>query len=261
MAECFGGLHKNVNNKQNNMIGTTNDVIVLTHLGLGDHIAVNGAIRRIYEDNVFDTMYMVVKEHFLTKVQFMYRDLTKIKYLTVGNNAGVGEAHHYIDNFPGKVFNCWWYNTPNNEYIEENLFTSLGYTWNERYDSFKIPRDNDREVVVYNQIVGEDDSYIFVADDPTRGYTIDPFRVSELAPTTRIIRSSDQLDFTPFDLLLVIEKAKEIHAMHSTFFLLADCMSLGKIYLHNSYLLKIDPIEQYGEPMSNWLHKRNITAI
>ena len=49
--------------------------------------------------------------------------------------------------------------------------------------------------------------------------------------------------------------------MNSAFFALVDCASIKKIYLHNSYFLKVGPLEDYGEKMMNWLKDRNITHI
>jgi len=244
-------------------MNTSNDILVVSHLGLGDHIIVNGVIRRMYHDNVFDKMHVVVKEEFLNHVAYMYRDLEKMAFLTVPNRCGVGdpEVSAHIRNFEGKVYNCWWYGTEQVEYMEDNIMISLGYDWMEKYRSFKVQRDQELEKKVFDKIIGNEDPYIFVADDIRRGYKIDPFIVSKLDPNTRVVRSCELLEFTPFELLSVIENAEEAHCMHSAFFVLIDCMSLNKLYLHNSYVGKINPIESYGLPMANWLRERNITTV
>lgn len=241
-----------------------NDILIISHLGLGDHIPVNGAVRRLYADKNFNTMYIVVQDQFYKHVSFMYRDLPKVQYIKVPNGSSVFDesVRGQMNNFGGAIYNCWWYQTPNIKYIEENLFTSLGYDWTERYNSFSIPRDYDREQQVYKEIIGDSqEPYIFVADDIKRGYTIDPFKASSLPNNTRVIRSCELLDYFIFDLITIIEKAQETHCMHSAFFTMIECMNLNKIYLHNSYIGKINPIESYGEPMLNWLKERNITHV
>lgn len=243
---------------------TQNDILILSHLGLGDQIPLNGFVRRTYQEKVFDTMYIIVQKQFHPHLQFMYKDLEKIKFIVTQDFAPVFsyEVQQHVRAFPGRVYNCWWYNYPNITYMDENLYTAVGYNWEDRYNYFKIVRDYEKEQKVYDEIIGnETGPYIFVADDLKRNYKIDPFKISKLDPSTRIIRACELLEYNAFDLLTLIERAEETHCMHSTFFVLIDCMSLNTIYLHNSYLNKIDPIESYGAPMENWLKIRNIAHI
>jgi hypothetical protein len=241
------------------------DIIVLPHLGMGDHITVHSAILKIYHDTPkFNNMYIITWEKWVKNLQFMYRDLDKIKFLTVPDYSTTSspEVQEYLNTFKESIiYNCWWYNTPDIKYQDECVMTSLGYTYEDKFNFFKIERDIKREEEVFNKIIGNNDPYIFVADDPLRNYVIDPFKISNLEGNTRVIKSCDLLDYTMFDLLSVIEKAKETHVMHSAFFLLIDHMSLNKIYLHNSYLNKINPIETYGGVMTNFLNNRNITHV
>lgn len=237
-----------------------NNVSILSHLGLGDHFIVHGVVRKLYDTLSFDKMYIVVKKRYYDNVKFMFRDLDKIDYIKVPNESTSSSAKNYLSNISGKKYDCWWYGHSAKEVHEEELYTSLGFSWKDKYDYFKVNRDLDREDYVYSKVVDSDEPYLFVGDDPSRGYVIDPSKA--LGETNmRIIRSHDLLDYTLFDLLKVMEKAHSLHIMYNSFFVLADCMSLNKIYLHNSYLNKIDPLESYGEPMKNLLTYRNITAI
>jgi hypothetical protein len=243
------------------------NIVILPHLGVGDHISVHSAVLKIYHDTPkFNNMYIIVKENTVRNLQFMYRNLNKIKFLTVPNNSTTTspEVQKHLNNFKESIiYNCWWYNTNDIKYSDECIMTSLGYSYEDKYNFFKIDRDFDREEEVFNKVVGNNDPYIFVADDPLRNYILDPFKISKFKKDIKVIKSCDLLDYSMFDLLSVIEKAKETHVMHSAFFLLIDHMSLNKIYLHNSYLtrLKINPLESYGKTMQNYLNNRNITYV
>ena len=209
-------------------------------------------------------MYIIVKHEWLNNVKFMYRDLDKISYLVVSNNATTtsDDVNFCISDFKGKIYNCWWYETEDSVYWDDRQYTSLGFTYEDKYSLFKIERDLQREKEVYESVIGSGDTnYIFIADDPKRNYIIDPFLISKLDNNTRIIRSSDLLQYNLFELLTLIEKSLEFHCMNSAIFALVDCASIKKIYLHNSYFLKVGPLEEYGEKMMNWLNNRNITHI
>lgn len=236
------------------------DIIILPHLGLGDHLITHGVVRKLYETEQFNKMKLVVKEHFYSNVNFMFRDLDKLEYILVPNNSTTDSVRPGVKNIPGKLYDCWWYGHKAEEVHEEEPYTSLGFNWKDKYEYFKVIRDKDREDFVYSKVVDNNESYVFVGDDPSRGYVID---VTKAIGKTdlKIIRSHDLLEYTLFDLLKVMENAQSVHVMYNAFFTLIDCMSLNKIYLHNSYLNKVHPLETYGKPMSNLLSYRNIISI
>lgn len=237
------------------------DIIILHHLGLGDHLITHGAVRKLYETQIFSKMKLVVLERFYSNVSFMFRDLDKLEYIIVSNNhVSIDSVRPQVVNLSGKLYDCWWYGHTAKQFHEEEIYTSLGFKWEDKYNYFKVVRDLDRENYVYSQVVKNDEPYCFVGDDPSRGYVIDVNRAigdSKL----NVIRSHDLLNYTLFDLLKVMENAQSIHVMYNAFFTLVDCMKFNSIYLHNSYLGKVNPLESYGPPMMNFLSARNIKHI
>lgn len=237
------------------------NIVIVPHLGLGDHLITHGAVRKIYESNDFEVMIIPVKEHFYSNVSFMFRDLSKISYVKVPNDSRVENVSAHLRNtLSGRFIDRWWYGHAAKEVHEEELYASLGFSWQDKYDYFRVIRDSDREDFVYSKVINDEEPYIFVGDDPSRNYIIDVKRAIG-NQDIKIVRSHDLLQYGLFDLLKVIEKAQSVHVMYNAWFTLCDCMKLNKIYLHNSYLNKIDPLETYGEPMKNLLSYRNITAI
>lgn len=238
-------------------------LLVVPHLGMGDYLICHGAIRAIAErSKKYDEVYLIIKSCYEKNIRFMFRDLTKIRYVIVDSNTAVEDHSKIIESFDGDKIVAWWYNYNSSDHTtEEHIYLSLDLPPDCRYNDFKIQRDTDRENQVYTEVIGNlYKPYAFVADDPSRGYIIDITKVDGFQDM-HIIKSSDLLKYSMFDLLKVIEKAQGVHVMYSAFFILIDCMSLNKIYLHNSYLNKVLPIESYGKPMQRFLKTRNISVI
>ena len=86
-------------------------------------------------------------------------------------------------------------------YLQKKQHIQLwGFDINDRYNYFNINRDIERENFVYNKIIDFDGDYIFIADDPTRNFTIDNMK-AKMSRNVKIIRSSNLLEYNIFDLL------------------------------------------------------------
>ena len=85
-------------------------------------------------------------------------------------------------------------------------YDKLGIPLEVRYSYFKIYRDELSELQAYNELVGIDDDYLFLHDDPSRGYFIDQSKIKER--NLPIIKNS--IKYSIFDFILILEKAKEI---------------------------------------------------
>jgi hypothetical protein len=99
--------------------------------------------------------------------------------------------------------NCWVY-----------FYRQMGIPCSVRYEYFYINRSPESELKAYNELVGQDDvEYIFVHDDPTRGFSIDMSKIS--VGGRKVIRND--MKYTIFDFIYILEKASEIHVMESSF--------------------------------------------
>ena len=232
---------------------TQKDFLFYSHTGLGDYIIQNGLIRKLYNDLWFDYFYLMTKDVFLDQIKFMYRDLDRIRFLVCPDDTWDCPtqmvAHQMFDASRAMKIKLFrWQFEPkvvepsddSLEYIHELYwYPCFGYSPSGRYDWFHLERDTKREEEVFSNIIGDNFSndYIFVADDPSRGYEFDLSRVKD-DYDCQVIRASDYLNYTLFDLLGVMEKAKSCHVMWSSFFILCDSLNPGftKIYLHETYL-------------------------
>jgi hypothetical protein len=201
------------------------------HLGLGDHIICNGMVRHLckYNDNVVLFCY----SHYRENVEYIYSDLQNLEIFDF-------DTEQEIVNF-----------TKRNRAVETNLikpgfndldacldrmtfdeafYYLVGLDFSVRFDEFYIPRDLEREKEVCETLNPENEKYIFVLDDPKRGYNID---MNKIPSEYKII--TNDYRFLMFDYIFLLENAEEIHMMQTGFLDLVNSykMNKPKIYRHN----------------------------
>jgi len=213
------------------------------HLGMGDHIVLNGLVRHIYErekDN-YDHFFLLCYEHNKANVMRMYQDL-KIVPLPVKNDGDIVNAIRALDptkhedlhlNEEGlKLYN---------EIGDDAFFDVYGYD-RELRTQFKITYTEDQKRVAKSLV--PKGKYIFVHDDEERGFKIDKNRL----PNLPIATISKQ---TPlFDVVEVIRNAEECHVISSSFlcWLMSDPKMnpnfITHLYVRNQYLAPY--LNKYG---------------
>jgi hypothetical protein len=114
--------------------------------------------------------------------------------------------------------------------FDEAFYYLAGLDFQVRFDEFYFERDLEKEDEVCNTLNPDNEKYIFVLDDPKRGYLIDE---DKLPKEYKIIRNDFQ--FRMFDYIKLLENAEEIHMMQTGFLDLVNSYKMGepKIYRHN----------------------------
>jgi hypothetical protein len=201
------------------------------HLGLGDHIICNGMVRHFckYNDNIVLFCY----SHYLENVSYMYSDLDNLEIFTFDTEQEIfnfTERNRAVKTNlikPGfdNLDSCLDKMT-----FDEAFYYLAGLDFKIRFDEFCIPRDLEREKKVCETLNPDGEKYIFVLDDPQRGYNIDMNKVTD---EYKIIRNDYR--FLMFDYITLLENAEEIHMMQTGFLDLVNCykMDKPKIYRHN----------------------------
>lgn len=214
-----------------------NFLYIYHHLGLGDHILCNGIVRFYTEK--YDRIYLFVKPHNLKNVSYMYRDLTKIKFIP-------------MDDAQVKFFMSI---NPDNEYLivgitpewfhaldvlkiydtfDHGFYASAKVPLDDKWDKFYLKRDLEKEKNAFYNILKlkDDEEFLFVHDNPKGGRT---FKKEYIPKGIKIINPGDFPEIGLFDFLFTMEKAKQIHVMNSSFMNLADCIQLqtGELFLHS----------------------------
>jgi len=201
------------------------------HLGLGDHIICNGMVRHFCKK--YDNVVIFSYTRYYENVNYMYRDLDNLEIFDFDREEDAimfVESNTTVKNNlikPGfeKLDSCLDRMT-----FDEAFYHLAGLDFQIRFDEFYIERDIDRENEVCKTLNPDGEKYIFVLDDPDRGYNIDMEKVTN---EYKIIRNDYQ--FGMFDYIKLLENAEEIHMMQTGFLDLVNSykMDKPKIYRHN----------------------------
>lgn len=201
------------------------------HLGLGDHIICNGMVRHFckYNDNIVLFCY----SHYLENVSYMYSDLDNLEIFSFDTEQEIfnfTERNRAVKTNlikPGfdNLDSCLDRMT-----FDEAFYYLSGLDFKIRFDDFYIPRDLQREQEVCSTLNPDNEKYIFVLDDPKRGYNID---MSKVTNEYKVIRNDYR--FLMFDYITLLENAEEIHMMQTGFLDLVNSykMDKPKIYRHS----------------------------
>lgn len=185
------------------------------HLGLGDHIICNGIARTAAE--LCSSLRMFVWEHNFQNVSRLYRDNPKISFILIptGSNPAQFVApwlrHENIINIAidPRV------DTRTTKFDYE-FHRTVNLPHDVRWSKFFCERDHQEEENAYKALVNFSEPYIFVHDDPSRGFVLTPHNSRGL----RVVKND--LSVGIFNLTKVLENAVEIHCMESCLSALID---------------------------------------
>lgn len=220
------------------------------HLGLGDHIICNGMVR--YMQKKYDKVSVFSYHHNFKNVSYMYSDNENITVIPISSDSEIDiycmSNNINIENIIKVGFSELSNYLPQIKF-DEAFYKIAGIEFSVRFESFFIPRNREREIEVYNELNPNNESFIFLHEDKTRGFFLDRGKI----PTGYKIIEND-IKYNVFDLLYLFENAEEIHLMQSSIKDLINSYVLNKpkIVLHNY-------VRRYGEELNSiGLNKINI---
>tara|TARA_S200000501_G_scaffold378853_1_gene444208 strand:- start:1371 stop:2129 length:759 start_codon:yes stop_codon:yes gene_type:complete len=233
------------------------------HLGLGDMILCNGLIRHLISLKPYSKFYLFCKNSHLKSIKFMYRDIKNISLIGVRNNSKgeIADVKNHIakirSNFELIKIGHEFYHTTNSLNIDKENPWPCDVVF---YKQFEIPfsyrfkksywkRDITREKKVYKNIVGKKKNYIFIHDDPSRNIFISDKLIKK---KYHIVRNNYK--YSIFDYAMILEKAKEIHLIESSFRQIVETLNTKNIKL---FLYKNRPgdhsISLYNKKLKKWV--------
>ena len=216
-----------------------NPLYIYHHLGLGDHLICNGLVRNIYKNSIssFPKIFLFCKENNIESVTFMFSDLKDLEIIKVKNDK---EVNKYLKKHNGIELKKIGFEFRNlkNRYFDQDFYKIAGIDFNKRWDDFLIVRDYNREKELFKQLGIKPLKYIFFHDDIDRKFKINEGFI--IHKDLKVIKPF--ITKTIFDWCTIIENAKEIHCIDSSFRLLADSLKLKteQLFFHQSYIYK-DP--------------------
>tara|TARA_R110002020_G_scaffold238255_3_gene450716 strand:+ start:476 stop:1186 length:711 start_codon:yes stop_codon:yes gene_type:complete len=202
------------------------NLYIYHHLGLGDHFDCNGLVRYYAAQPKYEKVGVFAKSNYFKMVEYMYRDNERIEVISIdGANEwqsvkdflSTTEDHDQFlkvgyENYHGlpqdlkDSKNCW-----------ELFYELVGLPLGLRYSGFYVEREIDAENTLFNKLT-EGEPYIFMHDDPSRGYVMDRSHFKDL--DLRVVENDPEENI--FHFLKIIEEAQEIHCMESSFKTLID---------------------------------------
>ncbi len=222
------------------------------HLGLGDHMVCNGMVRHLLENSPHKKVGVFAKSNYFSLVEHMYRDDPRIKIIKVGKTTEFEDVAAFLDGY-----NCDNFIVVGHQYfnaVPESVKRSQN-CWQIFYDLVNIPREvrsqmfhikrePEAEENLLKKLNPNNEPFIFVHDDPERGYHLDLNKVNTI-PKVKIIRNNPSVNL--FYFLKIIEKAEQVHCMESSFKCLIDSWE-GKregLFFHE---LRSTPLGQTNLP-------------
>jgi hypothetical protein len=223
-------------------------LLLLQHLGLGDHIICNAMVREIARAN--DELFLLAKTHNVPSVKFMFSDLSNVKVISVTDD---DEARKVVKSWQRQNLAVMLNGLHNPNWTDETVkFDQAFYEMAEmpfeyRWERFSVPRDLDAEERIH-RILAPKGQYIFLHDDSTRQFNISS---RSLPKNMTVVKPPPGLTNNIFHYRKIIEEAAEVHCIPSSFAHWIENACIGKKrYLH-----------QYARPDGTWGTFRNFLIV
>ena len=207
-------------------------LFIVHHLGLGDHLICNGLYRE-KADNYKRVVFLVKRRNGKT-VKRMLSDVGNISVLEVP--ATFSFLSDRLQSAIGKVLLVFGWTILRlgsfgkdfmregcSNSFDEQFYDQAGVSFDMRWERGTIPRDSRQEALTLRILVGNAKEHVFVHDDVDRGFHIEN---RYLPSDVKVVRPIPYLGLDFFSHAAVIETAKEVHLMGSSFLALAQGLRL-----------------------------------
>lgn len=202
-------------------------VYIYHHLGLGDHIIANGMVRTLIEG--VENPFLFCKPRNFKNVKYMYSDLKNLKFILMEDD----QIKNFIRFNPSNNYKIIGHEAENYRIdrdqspIDYIFYDIARVSLENKWSNFFIPRNKQLEDNAFKILnLDPEEDYVFIHDAPGR-------IISKLDSKFRIIKPDNE-NIGIFEFMGIIEKAKEVHCINSSFYCLIDCAQLKKenIFLH-----------------------------
>lgn len=204
------------------------ELVLHHHLGLGDHIICNGMVYGIIEKYDVEQLYLMVRSNNLPTVNNMYEDCDIVIPVSLPY-----ENYHQEQKFIAEYrtdiphLDIMYTGDPKT-YFDLEFYTMAGVDFQDRWDKFKMPKDNTASIELYKQII-KDTEYCLIHCEGSEGkYDLN---IDTNLPKVYI---DPKLSRSALDWADIIKNAKEIHCIDSAIIHLVDSLELSaeKLYYH-----------------------------
>jgi hypothetical protein len=199
------------------------------HLGLGDHIICNGLVR--YYQKIHNDISVFCKNQNYENVSYMYRDNPLIKIIKVIDDNNVND---YIikNNIKNDVILVGFTGENRDEAssFDEAFYFQHKIPFSKRFDDFYFKRDFELEQNIVKELNPNNEKYIFT-------HNID---INKINTNLKII--DNPVNYSIFNLILLIENAEEVHLMESSIKNLVNSYKMEKPkFFYHQYVRNYTP--------------------
>lgn len=189
-----------------------NDLLLLGHLGLGDHLVTNAIVRHLARSS---NVTILVKPHNQASVDFMFRDLVNVETFSVKDDDEARAAENEVKAQGYSVLGLGIFGMPPfaHETWDRDFYQQAGVPFNQCWSGFKVADQPSRELKVPKG------DYIFIHENPKTGAIMNR---KKLPKKIKIVSADPKKTSNIFDWWGIIKNAKEIHVMESCFAILVD---------------------------------------
>lgn len=192
-----------------------NELLVLGHLGMGDHFVTAPIIWSLACSHKRVTV--LCKRHNYATVEFFFRDGHNIDVFGIDDDADAKAAFEFAaqSGFDTLGLGIWSSLPFDPAHWDQSFYAQAGLPFETRWRDYKYTRQPQTELPVPNS------EFCLIHEDKARGYLIDRSRLPDLP----ILEVTPQNSANLMDNLARIEAATELHLMESCVAILADSLS------------------------------------
>lgn len=202
-----------------------NALYIFHHLGLGDHLICNGLVRYLLKTKSPDHINLAVKARNLSNVERMYRDESRIRFIVAD------EPNDFLRSIDGnaELIRIGFENCNHSEF-DVGFYHQIGVDFSVRWSHWYCERDYKQEFKVLEELNLPED-FVLVNDSCSGGR----YDLNVQSEMPIVYFSKLQSETSIFDWTAVIEKAKEIHTVDSSFLHLVNSIehTTDRLFYHN----------------------------
>lgn len=211
------------------------NILIHHHLGMGDHISLCGMVNYISEIQESNKLiYVLAKEQYYKNVKPLYAHNERIIVHNIGkeNEYIAAEKLTYEKGLEYLKIGHDHYNSSyevlNNWNCNQVFYHLANIPYENRFTKFTVTYDKEKAKNVLRELNPEGKPFIFLHDDPSRG-----FNINYNKNTYHVIKND--IRYSLYDFIEILNKAEEIHLMPSSFYCLVESLPniTSKLYYYN----------------------------
>lgn len=180
---------------------------------MGDMFICNGLIRRLISESDYENYYVICKKKYYKTIRKMYSDEDKITVIPIEGNNEYEEVYNLT--VDGGMLRIGHEHLNQHLNFDESFYNQVGYEIEDKFDWCGINRNELTENKCYDEEV-HNENYIFVHDKSSVGeFDLD-------IETNFDVVKPNNMNYDVIDYIKVIENAKEIHCLDSSFLNMID---------------------------------------